>query len=458
MLSTERSFLCADINRCIKYGRAEDFSRLLPDITANAHLFIDTFHCEITSAFISSVEFICAYASRFPESFSEKDLSYCPLILIICAAQRSMQMSYHSEVTILKKANISEMFCDDFDKLLFCAMLYDCSECVDHLLNAYTKHHHTPLVPESFLFYLYDMGYTGYLDRLLVKYQKKDIISVFNSIYPVKDDIIFEYCGKRAVTEYFYDTCVRYIPKIKASKNKADAVSAFMEKEHFSFLDLFINNLLLSDEEKCIAELSAMKRLGLRLKDITILISCLSESDFLPNIKASPDKFREYILPILGDKLTLRLFSLTDPASYSSIGDLPMGKLISLLKIIGIDRIFFDLTSETLTDEWDSIDIISDNMEKSRSRFRRLVNSGIGFMTDEDLNSGNAADTITRFPVLLEAMLDQKVFSTGQLNSLVLAAAESKRLEALNILNKFMLSGVNCNDSPDSLKGGLRYE
>ncbi|MCI7766905.1 MAG: hypothetical protein MSJ26_02840 [Oscillospiraceae bacterium] len=455
MLSTECIILSAKEEKLIKCGTAEDFSRLLPDIIDNSNLFHNYTPYDYTSSLlISSVEFICTYASRFPKSFSREEFSEYFQIVLVCAALRKMTASDPADILLLKKMDLSWLSPYEYNELILTAAINDRRDCLELLLKSMSSSNQISVLPNKVLYYLYDNGLNDIIDMFMKNYSKEIIISVFKYSNDINNSIEFDYTCKRTVTECFYDTCVSFIPDIRNAENKSLAVSEFMEEADFSFLYQTLSQRDFSFSASQLNELSAMERLGLRMSNISVLVSYLAEVFRNSDEENLTKIIDQYIKPILSEKLTLRLFSLTDPISFYTIHDLPPKKLIFLLNSLGKERISFDMTSKALSAQSDSIDMVSENMERCRSLFRRLINSGIGFILDEDMSCGCAAEVITDFPILLETMLDRRVFSTAQFGELIAAAVRSKRVESLNILNKYSLSGGY--GIHDALKGGHR--
>ncbi|MBQ5333820.1 MAG: hypothetical protein J6K92_11300 [Oscillospiraceae bacterium] len=428
---------------CINSCTAVELSEMLKEISNDPNCFFGNNLCADPVLCFNVADMLTAYAARYPEQFYNETLASGTDSILISTVQIAILKDDPAAFTLLKKAIMGTLHSKsipmggNFKDILSAAALKrrtDClTYCMDNIENI------SMLINPELIFYLYDNDMTDVVDILLTGRSKEEIAAIFTDhgfMYSF-DSSKF----KKNISEYIYETCVRYIPEIRDSDNIPAAVSDFIyftdrESTTLSILKsrIFTYNSPLNNIR---SELSAMKRLGLFFTDITELVLFLNRKSF-GSIENILDIVNEIFLPVIKDTAFFRPFYCI--TNYYVDSD-TRNDLFRLFDLIGKDRIRFDIRDKALEASQLNIDeYFNKNHKHIPQLFRRFVSSGIKFVTDDDLREGCAADVITHIPLLLSAMLQQNAFSSDQIYALICKASSEKRTEALNIINKYIIS------------------
>ncbi|MCI7766903.1 MAG: hypothetical protein MSJ26_02830 [Oscillospiraceae bacterium] len=426
---------------CINSCSAKEYSELLKDFCSNLSGFFGANIGFDSISFISISNIMTAYAARFPQEFLDEYFSYDTNNILLTTVQNAITKNDPAALTLLEKAikdglhKIGMYPANDFKDIITAAAVMrrvDCLEYCKEMISDISS-----FIQPELLCYLFDNGMTDIMDILMEDFSADQIAGVFIN---KNNTMEFSFANlRRPFVEYIYDTCIRYIPEIRSAENVPAAVSEFMNNievsnDSFSLLKRrLFTHVTLSDNAK--AELSAMSRLGLYFIDITDIIMQLNMNP-LSYSAASREIIIDYFTPVLGERLTFRPFHVI--SSFSNINI--RNELFDRLELIGKDRFSFDIRSNALNADMFLINnFIVQSKKHIPQFFRRLLSSGIKFITDEDLSRGCAADIITQIPLLLSTMLEQHCFNNLQLSELIGKASSEKRTEALNILNKYII-------------------
>lgn len=425
--------LISDTLSCIEGGSSEDHKRLIDEYVRVFEQYSFCGFSEMDSALTdNAARLMSSFAFNFPAEFAEKEIHNSLKYSVYSAAAAAIRDNSPAALTLLKKLDLKNMVHYERKWLLSLALHFRKSDCIRYMVNAINDT--SALIFSEMLFYIYENSLTDILDIILEGRSEEEIKS-----FLIPDTSGFSLSHKKFPTPNYidicYDICVRYIPRIRDSNNIPDAVSGFLSD---IFCILFGNYCLGYDVfgEQVISMLSAMKRLGLYFSDITELVNNLAFNLQRPLDTDFSDKLKEHYFPVFCPKLTVRLFYFS---SYFRNNRL-QSSVSDILEFIGADRIYFDISSKALIKDSEIIrSITDDNRSTSLPLCRRLLKYGCGFITDDEPVNSKLSEFITMYPKLLGQLLRRCNFSFAQMTDLIYTAAELKRTDALNIINKFVI-------------------
>ncbi|MCI7766904.1 MAG: hypothetical protein MSJ26_02835 [Oscillospiraceae bacterium] len=455
MDDTSGIVLISETSSCIKCGSSEDFSRLLDEYIRIFEQYSFCGFSNIDAALTdNAIKLLTAFASGYPAEFEEKTI---PAILknsVYSAAANAISDNSPAALTILKKLDINKLV--DYEKKWLVSMVIfsNNAQCIKYIKD--NTNNFSELIFTDTLFYLQENELTDILDNILTG-RTEDEIKAF-----LTPDISSFSLGQNIPSAHnyidiCYDICVRYIPRIRASSNIPDAVSEFLGDKFLSMLGCLSYGCF---SDRTISKLASMKRLGLHLKDITDIVYKLAlELPEYPD-KDFPEKLKEHYFPVFDQKLTVRLFYFSAYINTESLKK----SVIDIMNLIGTDRICFDLSSKAILQDDLILNALTNHNRRLSLPFcHRLLKYGCGFITDEDLKKSGLAEILTMYPKLLGDLLRQCDFSRAQLTDLIFIAAQNKRTNALNVINKYILAHKELyapSSLPDnqnqSLKGAFK--
>ena len=390
-----------------------------------------------------AAKLLTAYAARFPLEFEKQYFSNLLSGSLCCAAEIAVAADDPAALTLLKKIHLYNMSFSESDWLIAYTGFFRRKDCLIYCLK--NIRNISSAVFYAMMIYPDDREIIGLIDNLMAGKSEDEIRSFLESV-SCDIDNYKSIISNWNFIDVCYNICVRYVPRIRSSANIPADISEFINRQ----LSLMIHNFSLSDNcfsQIILSFLSSMKRLGLYFTDITEIVGALascrqkfSENEFY-------DMIKEYYFPVFGNKLTIRPFHFSDIRYHSKIRI----EVLDLLDYIGIERITLDISSESVPTDLYNFDSLPRNgIEHSLSFCRRLVSHGSGFITDEDMITENySADIITKVPLLLDQLLLLGAFNLTQIEDLIFICSSNKRMEALNVINKFLMNHKAFSD-PDA--------